>query len=163
MNSVYVLCFCEVCEGKAVLPMTAWRHRQRTKRARFEEPGRSEHDAAQTQTLPDVTEHVSEIRPSVHCSASYWEPPSYQLGNLADADPLVIGDADLLNDDADADSNGDADDNSDDLDDDERDRDGSSDSEEQGMQRFIQDAVLKLVELKDEPGFSIEAFERLLE
>lgn len=154
-NSFHIHCPCDICSGKAVPPTTAWRHRETTKRAKLTTDDHEEGDDE------GLCNSIS-VDSAVEFSASYSEQQMTGLGNLTNADPLLLGDDDgnmMLSDDYDQGGGEEAA-----ADEETCSENGfiANENEEENFQKFIHDAVLKLVEIKGENGFSIKAFEELL-
>ncbi|KAJ7391289.1 hypothetical protein OS493_019421 [Desmophyllum pertusum] len=96
-NSFHIHCPCDICSGKAVPPTTAWRHRETTKRAKLTT---DDHEEGDDQGLCNSIS----VDSAVEFSASYSEQQMTGLGNLTNADPLLLGDDDgnmMLSDDYD--------------------------------------------------------------
>ena len=164
-NRPHFHCPCVVCNGRAVSLMTGWRHREKNRTL----------NAGQKNL--DVQKAVYEIASQVDRECYYEEvttasllAPYSQLaankrGNLADAEPLLLGDDSVLaNEDDDVLLEEDfIDGQSDEMEScclEENCREVHDD--EENVQEFIYEAVLKLVELKGENGFSVKAFEEIL-
>ena len=160
-NSFHVHCLCDICNGKAVPPTTAWRHKERTKRVKLT----TNDQGGDNDGLCNSTSEDS----AVEFSAFYSERQITDQGNVTNADPLLLGDDDgnvMLSDDDD--QGGEEEDNDQErlqnADEETCSENGaiSNENEEENFQKFVHDAVLKLVEIKGENGFSIKAFEELL-
>lgn len=161
-------CPCELCNGKAVSLATGWRHREINKRVKLGSEKCVSDDSGTCSSMNQVLSccqpefDVNEDTVAASFSASYSELPTSQCGNLADADPLLLGndhDSVLMTDHEDL-----ADGEAECVHEGNDDQDVSNHihSDNEGMNRFIHEAVLKLVGLKGENGFSIKAFEELL-
>ena len=99
-------------------------------------------------------------------SASYSQLLTNERGNLANADPLLLGD-DGVSVRSEDDDGMEEDEivNQDEIESsclDDNYREISLSDDDENVQRFIHEAVLKLVELKGENGFSVKAFEERL-
>ena len=162
----HVHCPCEKCEDRAVYPIFAWRHMQ--KRVRYSDVNADDAEV-DIATTPITTS--SETTPSSDCfSVSHYYA---EFDNFSPT-PCLLAAGGTRDDDKTAESEVSDTDSSrsgdvfGELVSSEGSENGSDalshgvEEETNGMRDFIREAVLKLVEIKGNVGFSINTFEDLL-
>ena len=152
-NIAHVHCSCFRCEGKAVYPMTAWR-KDSAKSAGFDlnesESPNGEPSLEQTSISADDS--------TIFASDSYADfSQEYNSGLLFAANAPSPAGSDLENEVEDSDYDSDGGRNQDDIGDDVDGGNGQNEPRD-----FVTEAILKLLEIKGEAGFSINTFEKLL-
>lgn len=182
-GKAHVHCDCLMCEGKAVYPMTAWRHLQRTRRARGETlddqlvfPSTSSSDISDTCESDHLSSSGS-VGEVFQASDSFCEFPSDTPSAMAGT-PYESGEDEIENESTASEIPGDAESfmcmsssdedanmHSDDsciYEDSERDPDEDDLDQDERLEQFVNDTVLRLVEIKGQAGFSQSIFEDLL-
>lgn len=161
MGNAHVHCQCTLCVGKAVYPMTAWRHIQRERLAFGEDQPADDRDII-------LNNEENEERLSINSDGgSDLHDNNENLHNLDEHDNQQDADngCDSSSDDNGRDPIG-GDDNFEPSDDDDPDPDEDDDIDEldreEAIKQFVLDAVLRLVEIKGEAGFSLKTLEDLL-
>lgn len=166
-GNAHVHCSCLLCKGKAVYPMTAWRHARRANRARTEtwesqllipftsSPEISDACDVEFEASASFSEIPSDL-PSALLAGRQYERGENVLENESTAsdDEMPIG---LPSDDN---SPCPSDDSSNDEEHNDSNRD---DGEDEDLDQFVYDTVLRLVEIKARAGFSQSIFEDLLQ
>lgn len=167
-GNVHVHCRCSICVGKAVYPMTAWRHLQRERlmvQAEDEVQSAGDNDIVFNDPLD------CELAGSTSCRPI----ENYDEGNPDGQSSNSDGGSDL-NDRDDTIPNLDGNDNQQEADDGGDSSNGDDCNselamgesamaeldEEEVIKQFVFDAVLRLVEIKSEAGFSLKTLEDLL-
>ena len=158
----HVHCPCEVCLGEVVYPTTAWRHLQRAKKARLS----FEHGDCSLPNL-EVETHItnfSDASESANAFAVYAEATSSGYcefaENVSDLDETAS-----INSELSCSSN-----SSENMTVDEEETDPGSDEDvydssgegEDDVDKFIFDAIIRALEMKDQMAISIQHFEDLL-
>ena len=146
----HVHCLCSLCKGKAVYPMTAWRHVQRASRARAE--------TLDNQLLVPASNSSSEILDTCdvfHASDSFCEfpsdSPSALVGRHYERDENELEnesttcDHDILGPSDGESSTCNSDDSSNDEEHNDPNRNEGGDED---LEQFLYDTVLRLVEIK---------------
>lgn len=175
-GNAHVHCLCLLCEGKAVYPMTAWRHLQRANKARTETlngvvviPTSSSSGISDTCDSVDQSSSVEVFQ----ASDSYFEFSS-ALPSAFAARPFESGEDESENEDSTSEIPSDAQSllssdynasihgGSSGEDDYDSERDKGGFDQDEILEQFVYDTVLRLVEIKGQAGFSQSIFEDLL-
>ena len=163
-GKAHVHCSCLLCKGKAVYPMTAWRHTQRANRARTETldnqlliPSTSSSEKSDTcdvvfQASYSFCEFPSDLPSAL--AGRHYESDENELENES-----TTSDHEIPSDEESSMSlsSHDGSSYSDEYNDSSRDEGGDED-----LEQFLFDTVLRLVEIKGQAGFSQRIFENLL-
>ena len=164
-GNAHVHCWCLLCKGKAVYPMTAWRHARRANTARTENS-----DSQLPMPSTSSTEISDACDVEFEASSSFCEFPSdlpsallagrqYELGENVSENESTASDHEMsigLHDNSACPS--------DDSSNDEENNDSSGvDGQDEDLDQFVYDTVLWLVEIKAHAGFSQTIFEDLLQ
>ena len=165
-GNAHVHCQCTLCVGKAVYPMTAWRHVQRERLAQGEDQSAGNRDIIFNNE--ENEERLSIISGSG--SDSYDGDESIHVQNLDGHESHDNLNQQGANGGGYPSGDDDGDSSSTSTDDGEDPRGGDDDSqpsddeldEEEAIKQFVLDAVLRLVEIKGEAGFSLKTLEDLL-
>jgi len=143
----HIHCPCDVCDGKAVYPMTAWRHLQRRKRSH----------SSSCEELNSCDAATTEIEVSACFSYSEHSGASCESLNFAAAgDDMDESehDSEIEDESIELEIGGEAVDSDSDTE--------SSAVGERNFLDFVNDAVMRLVEIKGKNGLSVKAFEDML-
>ncbi|KAL9965988.1 hypothetical protein ACROYT_G023992 [Oculina patagonica] len=162
-GKAHVHCLCLLCKGKAVYPMTAWRHTQRANRARTETldnqllvPSTSSSEKSDTcdvvfQASYSFCESPSDL-PSALAGRHYESDENEFENESTTSDHEIPSDEESsmsLSSDDNAACNSDDSSNGEEHNDSNRDEGGEED-----LEQFLYDTVLRLVEIKGQAGFS---------
>ena len=172
----HVHCSCFICKGKAVYPMTAWRHIQRANRAATETldnqlPVPSTYSSEQSEVLDtcdvfQASDSFCEFPSNLPLASvgRHYERDENEFENESTAsDHEILGASDgeismSLSSDDNATCNSDDSSNGEEHNDPNRNEGGDED-----LEQFVYDTVLRLVEIKGQAGFSQSIFEDLLQ
>jgi hypothetical protein len=155
-GNAHVHCQCAICEGRAAYPMTAWRHMQRERVAAIDE-----HQPLNGENVQSG-DGDGNSGGDIHDSGGNINTDSGDTGSDDDEGGGYVDDCGESDDDDHGNIGGDPVDNGGgdpelpDLDEDEE------LDEDAVMKDFVLDAVLRLVEIKGEAGFSLKTLEELL-
>ena len=172
----HVHCPCEVCTGEPVYPTTAWRHLQRSKKAKFSNNEvQDEVDCCFTAEPVNIESRTGESVDSceqitAYACGFYSEDTPDEFCNFAEN----VNDVDEMNsigsDGSSSYSEFNGMDNWEEIDttgpdDDVYDHDVDNGNDEEGddVDKFIFNAILRAVEMKDQMAISIQNFEDLLD
>lgn len=168
--AVHVHCSCEICEGKAVSIATAWRHRSNLRNLTGSIKTASDEGTRDSRTSPRVNisdssctfqdlmmiDNATKDDSSCYNSDSS-ESMDFSLGHDVHLEDFSDNESDTFSYMCDSD---DFDYNDNDLDLNNTANPQTTPSSD--FSQFVEDAILRLVDIKGQHGFSIKAFEQLL-
>lgn len=162
-STVHVHCSCEICEGKAVSVSTAWRHGNNSRNVSSVTSGNQETSPDDSNTLIFDSSNFQEITiddttkdDDLSC---YTSDDSESMDFSSGHDVEDFSDNDIFSYMYDSD---DFDFHSTDLNSSTSTTADPQMSTSRDFSQFVEEAILKLVDIKAQNGFSIKAFEQLL-
>ena len=155
-GNAHVHCQCAICAGRAAYPMTAWRHMQRERAAAIDEYCPLNNENVYSDNGDGVNNNNDGEDIGIDDDLDYDGDGQYIDDSVGsdDDDGSNIG--------GDPVENGEGDPVLPDLHEDEEVNEDEELDEDAVMKEFVLDAVLRLVEIKGEAGFSLKTLEELL-